>query len=63
MSLKLNDAETIVDEEKFVKSHTEMIEFNKGTDFIKPYVDRLETYWKLKNAANKTDQEIKPKTV
>jgi len=47
-SIKLNSATTVIDEEKFVKSHQDIIEFNKGKDFIAPYQERLDTYLEIK---------------
>jgi hypothetical protein len=48
--MKISECETILNEVEFVKSHTELIEKNKHRPkFVKPYIDRLEKYFKLKN--------------
>ena len=48
--MKISECETILNEVEFVESHTELIEKNKHRPrFVKPYIDRLEKYFKLKN--------------
>ena len=47
--MRISECETILNEVEFVKSHTELIEKNKHRPkFVKPYIDRLEKYYKLK---------------
>jgi hypothetical protein len=47
--MKLNKGTTIIDEQKFIKSHLSLIK-NYGQDnkISKPYLDRLKKYCNLK---------------
>jgi hypothetical protein len=48
--MKLDQATTIIDENKFVKSHTDMVNGLCPENIKKPYRDRLEKYYELKNS-------------
>ena len=53
--MKLNKATTITNESKFIKGHTSVINHH-GIDhkLSKPYLERLETFCKLKKINIKT---------
>lgn len=46
--MKLKQGETITNEETFLKSHKAIIESDCSEEMKKPYRDRLELYYKLK---------------
>lgn len=56
--LKLDAATTIVDEEKFVESHLNIV-FGGATSRVKkPYFDRLNKYYSLKGIENVLLQSV-----
>lgn len=46
--MKLDQATTIIDEKKFIKSHTDMVKGSCPENIKKPYRDRLEKYMTIK---------------
>ena len=49
---RLSQCEEIIDEEAFVDAHSKLIKKyqKKRPKFVKPYKERLELYYKIKNS-------------
>ncbi len=47
--IEISQCETVLDVEKFVKTHIDILDANSGKSVCKPYYDRLLKVYKLLN--------------